>query len=295
MSAVFFVLAMPTGFAQELEPRTYANTAVGINLASAVFGYSRGNVLLDPALPIEDLDGDLNYGAVRYVRTFGLFDRAAKIKVLVPFTSGDWTGTVEGLPGRRSASGFGDARVTLEWNFHGAPALTAQEMGGYEQKTIFGAGLRLVVPTGDYDETELINLGSNRWSARFEMGASHALGNWVIEGIGGIWLFGNNDDFVDGSRLKQDELWVVKGHLVYSFRPGFWVGTGVGYGNGGRTSVNGIPRDNRQENWRIGATLAYPIARRHGISLAIGTGFNQGAGSDFDTIAIGYQYAWGNI
>ncbi len=153
----------------------------------------------------------------------------------------------------------------------------------------------MIAPTGDYDETRLINLGSNRWSYRLEMGASRAFGAWAIEGIGALWTFGNNDEFINGNYLQQEELWVVKAHVVYSFRPGFWLGTGVGYGNGGRTSVNGVPRANRQENWRIGATLSYPFNRKHGISLVVGSGFNQGAGNDFDTIAVAYRFAWGKI
>jgi len=56
-----------------------------------------------------------------------------------------------------------------------------------------------------------------------------------------------------------------------------------------------VPRDNKQENWRIGAKLAYPFNRQHGMSLVIGSGFNQGAGADFDTIAVAYRYAWGKI
>jgi hypothetical protein len=288
-------LASINADAQELEPRTYANTAIGVNLVGAVVGFSRGNVLLDPALPIEDLDGDVKYGALQYLRSFALLGRSAKAKIMVPFTSGDWKGTLEGEQRARSADGFGDMRLTLEWNFIGAPAMTGQELRNYEQQTIVGASLRVIAPTGDYDKTKLINLGSNRWSYRFEVGASRALGNWNVEGIGAVWTFGNNDEFFDGNYLQQDELWVLKTHVVYSFRPGLWIGAGVGYGNGGRTAVNGVPRDNKQENWRVGATFAYPINRQHGISFIVGSGFNQGAGSDFDTIAVAYRFAWGGL
>lgn len=281
--------------AQELEPRTYTNTGVGVNLIGVNAGISRGNVLLDPSLPIENLDGDVAYGIVQYLRSFGLLGQSAKARVLVPFTDGNWKGSLEGEPGRRDAAGFGDARITLEWNFIGAPAMTAAELRKYEQKTLVGASVRVIIPTGDYDNSELINLGSNRWSYRLEMGVAHPLGAWTIEGMAAVWAFGNNDDFANGNYLQQDELWVIKTHLVYTFRPGFWLGAGLGYGNGGRTIVNGVPRDNRQENWRIGATIAYPFKRQHGISVTIGSGFNQGAGADFDTIAVGYRFAWGKI
>ena len=46
--------------AQELEPRTYNNTPTDINLFTVGYAHSSGNVLLDPALPIEDLDGKIS-------------------------------------------------------------------------------------------------------------------------------------------------------------------------------------------------------------------------------------------
>ena len=46
--------------AQELEPRTYAQTPTGVNFIAVGYGLSTGNVLMDPALPIEGLDADLN-------------------------------------------------------------------------------------------------------------------------------------------------------------------------------------------------------------------------------------------
>lgn len=106
--------------AQELEPLTYSNTPTGINLIGMGVGYSRGNILLDPSLPIEDLDGDLFYGVLRYVRTFGLLGRAAKFGALVPFTAGKWTGQFDNQPFTRDTGGSGDIRLHLDWSVYGA-------------------------------------------------------------------------------------------------------------------------------------------------------------------------------
>jgi hypothetical protein len=38
--------------------------------------------------------------------------------------------------------------------------------------------------------------------------------------------------------------------------------------------------------------MAYPIRPNQGLFLAIGSG-NFGAGTDVDTISLGYQYSWG--
>jgi len=280
--------------AQELEPLTFSNTPTGINVLGAGVGFSRGNILLDPSLPIEDLDGDLFYGFLRYLRTFGLLGRAAKFSAMVPFTSGEWDGQFENQPANREANGFGDIRLTLDWSLYGAPAMNRTEMQSYQPQTIVGASVRVIAPTGDYDSDELINLGANRWSVRGQIGLSRELEQWTFEGLTGIWFYGKNDNLV-GREQEQENMYVVKVHAIYSFRPGLWLGAGVGYGNGGRTTVDGVPRDNRQENWRFGATLAYPINKQHGVSLTFGSGVNRGAGGDFDTIAVAYKYAWGRI
>ena len=280
--------------AQELEPLTLANTPTGINLFGAGLGFSQGNVLLDPSLPIENLDGDLLFGALRYLRTFGLLGSSAKFAALVPFTSGDWRGDFEGEASQRSATGFGDLRLTLRWAPYGAPALNQEEMRSYREQTVIGGSVRVIVPTGEYDSSKLINLGSNRWSVRGEVGVSRPLGGWKLEGFVGVWVYGKNDNFV-GREQEQDNMYIVKAHAIYNFRPGFWIGLGAGYGNGGRTVIDGIKRDNRQENWRFGATVAYPINKQHGLSLTLGTGINHGAGGDFDAISVVYQYAWGDI
>jgi hypothetical protein len=281
--------------AQELEPRTYTNTPTEINLLSVGLLRSSGNVLLDPSLPIEDLDGQLNIAVLRYVRTFGLMQRAAKFKLGLPYATGDWEGTIDGWPAARSANGSGDVRLDLEWNFYGAPALRGRDFESYRQGTIVGTSLRVIAPTGNYQNDRLLNLGSNRWSVRPEIGVSRALGQWALELTGGVWLFGDNDDFAGGRNLEQDPLYVLKAHAVYSLRPGFWIGGGLGYGKGGRTRVDGTARDTSQQNYRFAVTLAYPLNKQHGVAVSLGTGSNSGAGADFDSLMLSYQFAWGEF
>ena len=70
---------------------------------------SSGKVLMDPALPIEGLDATIDIVYLRYARSFGLLGRSAKLKVLAPWSAGDWKGTLEGedLESRRFDSGTG--------------------------------------------------------------------------------------------------------------------------------------------------------------------------------------------
>jgi hypothetical protein len=57
--------------------------------------------------------------------------------------------------------------------------------------------------------------------------------------------------------------------------------------------VDGIKNDDRQENWRLGATLSVPIDRRRSIKLYGSTGVTTGTGSDYNAIGVLLQYRWG--
>ena len=41
--------------AQDLEPRAYSNSPVGLNFVIAGYGYGSGTVLTDPSLPLENV------------------------------------------------------------------------------------------------------------------------------------------------------------------------------------------------------------------------------------------------
>jgi hypothetical protein len=206
-----------------------------------------------------------------------------KIKVVLPFPDGHWEGFVEGEFRIRDATGLGDARLILETQFSGTKD---------PDRTVWGAKVQLILPTGQYDDTKAINLSANRWGAIPEIGFSYPAGKWDLEGALAAWIFGDNDDFL-GVRLQQNPLLVAKFHAIRTVRPGFWWALAAGYGHGGRTTVDGVPRDTLQSNWRLAFLMAYPVRANQGISLSIGSGGNFGAGTDFDTISVGYQYMWG--
>lgn len=278
--------------AQEIEPRTYANTPVGMNFLAVGYSYSSGNVFMDPSLPIEDLDARLNIAFARYIRTFSLFGASAKIKALVPWSSGHWDGFLDGEYRTRDASGFADARLGLDVLLVGAPVLEPAEFAGYEQKSVVGLRFDLVMPSGQYDSSKLINLGSNRWALHTEVGLSKTWGKWTLEVAGGAWLYTDNGDFYGENTLSQDPFFVAKVNAVRAIRPGLWWAVGMGYGQGGRTYVDDVPRDTKQKNWRLTAIVVFPLAPNQGLSLTVASGRTFQAGPDFDVVALAYQFAW---
>jgi hypothetical protein len=285
--------AVPDLHAQELEPRLLINVPVGTNFVIAGYGFARGNILLDPAVPIEDLDANLHTMFGAYVRAIDLFGISGKLDAVLPFAGGDWSGRLEGVDTTRAATGFGDPRIRLSVGFVGAPALSKGEWGEWQQRTIVGAALQVLMPLGQYDASRLINLGSNRWTFRAQLGVSHALGPWIVEVAGGAWLFTDNTNFFGGLTLEQRPLLTAKTHLIRSLKRGWWFSLGVGYGHGGRTKLQGVERDTRISSFRFGGTVAAPLGGQHSLKLVLTSGVRIERGPDFDGIGLTYQYMWG--
>jgi hypothetical protein len=178
-------------------------------------------------------------------------------------------------------------------NFYGAPALTLPEFKSYEQDLIVGASLQVSVPAGQYDSTKLVNIGTNRWSFKPELGASKALGSLTLEFKAGVTLFTTNDDFFNGNRRAQDPLYSIGSHAIYNFRSGIWASVDATYFAGGRSTLNGALQNDLQQNWRVGGTLSFPVDARNSIKLYASSGVSARTGNSYDLIGIVWQYRWG--
>jgi hypothetical protein len=289
-AAMFATLALPA-WAQEFEPRTYSVAPPGLNFVALAYGFATGAVFMDPALPVEDVDADIHLVVARYVRTLELLGRPVKLKLALPWSSGHWDGFLEGEFRARDTACIGDARIGIEMLFAGGEAGSIGATTAKGRSTVWGARLQLITPTGQYDNKRVINLGANRWGLIPEIGFGHPVGEWSLEGAVGAWLFGDNDDFFGGLRLEQDPLFVAKFNAVRNIRPGFWWALSAGYGYGGRTTIDGVPRATIQRNWRLSVMVAYPLTPSQGLSVAIATGGISGAGTDADAITVAYQVA----
>src|SRR5262252_4029090 len=62
--------------AQSLEPRAYANLPIGLNFLLVGYAYSRGDVLLDPSLPVSDASARINAFFLGYVRSLDVAGRS---------------------------------------------------------------------------------------------------------------------------------------------------------------------------------------------------------------------------
>src|SRR6266481_870924 len=152
--------------AQDLEPRAYSNSPIGLNFVIAGYDYASGTVLTDPSLPLENVSNESHVGVLGFATTFGAFGQSGQFGLIVPYASIASKGLVFGLPHTRYVDGFADTAFRFSMNFVGAPALTAAEFQNYRQDFIFGMSLRVTAPLSQYDGEKLVNIGTNRWSHR---------------------------------------------------------------------------------------------------------------------------------
>jgi hypothetical protein len=279
--------------AQEAEPRAYSNTPVGLNFLIAGYLYSEGKLAFDPNLSIADAKFHANTGLVAYVRSFDFAGQSAKFDVIVPASSFAAQGFVSGTPREREMSGLGDPRFRISVNLLGAPALSVKDFAGYRQDLIVGVSLQVSAPLGQYDNSKLLNLGNNRWSFRPELGISKAWGPWTCEVAPSATFFTDNTDFLLGNNFAQAPIYVLQGHVLYTFRSGMWIALDGIYFTGGHTTLNGVRNDNEQRNTRAGFTLAVPIDRNNSLKLSASTGISTRTGSDFSAVGVAWQYRWG--
>ncbi|MGT2429552.1 hypothetical protein ACU4HD_13930 [Cupriavidus basilensis] len=115
-----------SGSAQEMEPRAYSAVPVGTNFLLVNYARSSGEVLLDPSLPVTDLQATINTYAAGYSHSFGIAGRTASVALLVPYANADLTGNVEGAPGHAYRSGMGDIRMRFAVILLGGEALTTR-------------------------------------------------------------------------------------------------------------------------------------------------------------------------
>lgn len=289
---MFVVMAASSGWAQELEPRAYRTLPTGLNVVGFGYLYSSGNVVTEPSVPIEDLDAEAHTVVLAYVRSFGILGRSASLTFTAPYVYMSASATLDGSPVEGTRTGWATPRARLAVNLLGGPALGPKEFAAYKQGRNLGVSLTVAPPAGQYTSDHLINFGTNRWAFKPEVGYSSIRGKWIFEGAIGAWFFTTNPDAPGGVVRRQDPIGSFQGHISYNITPRIWLALNANYFTGGRTSIDGVRKDDLQKNSRIGLTLSLPTGRGKSLKLAAHTGAFTSIGADFDIISLTYQVVW---
>jgi hypothetical protein len=290
-----------TGFAlaQDLEPRRWSHLPAGLNVIGVGLGSTSGDILLDPVLRAEDVTFDLYTTGLSYVRSLDLFGKSARIDVRVPYASGRWEGFVDGEYASLRKRGLMDPRFRFSINLYGAPALKGNEYQKFRVEkpvhTTIGAAVGLTLPVGDYSNETLINLSRNRWMIRPQLGVLHQRNKWQLELTGSVLLFGTNDDFWKGTVHKQDPIWFLQSHVIYSFKPGLWASLSGGFAHGGRSSVDDIPKPDDRRTAYMAISMGTAIGKTQALKLAyVRNETHVSTGTDLHSFLLGWSYRWVN-
>jgi len=289
-------LALPC-IAQQLEPRRWTHLPINTNFAAGGYAYTEADISFNPVLRIEDVNMEMHTWAAGYIRTFELLEKSARVELLQAWQEGRWSGMVNGVPTSIKRQGWSDTVARFAVNLIGAPPLAGKEYTAYraatDVETVVGAALSVQLPTGEYKKDKLINLGSNRFTFRPQLGVVHNRGKWSFEGTGAAWIYTDNNSFFNGNLLEQNPFYTLQTHVIHTFSPGLWVGASAGYGFGGQSTVNGIEINDRKETavWAISG--GYPITRRLSLKGSyIETRRQTSVGADSETLAIGLSTFW---
>jgi hypothetical protein len=106
-----------------------------------------------------------------------------------------------------------------------------------------------------------------------------------------VWLFTANDDFFPGGvERTQDPILAIQGHVSYTFKPRLWLAVDSTWYSGGKPQVAGGDPGAAVNNSRLGTTLSIPASRQQSFKISFSNGVSVRTGTDFWTLAVGWQW-----
>ena len=279
---------------QFTDPRTYANTPADLNQLELDYAHATSNASIDTSLVISGAHLDLNQATASYTRTFGVLNSLAWIKASVPFAS--VSGHVSGTSLSHTVTGGADASLEIAALLVGAPALSAAEFETYEPTTTVGVSLAVTGPSGEYDPNKVVNLGSDRWSFKPQVGVSYPFGaeqKWVVDGDLYAYFFTDNTTYHGKEVLSQRPLPGLEAHISYDVTPNFWASLDTNYCFRGNTVVDGVGQNDAQKNLTVGAEASWAVNSRNSIALVFAKAIVHENAPAYTGVSLKYFYSWG--
>jgi hypothetical protein len=280
--------------AQFTGARYYENAPVGVNELELAYGYAHSNASIDTSLIVTGAHFNLNQGTVTYTRYFGLLRHALWAQASVPIAG--LSGSVSGTKIQSSVTGTGDSSYTLTALLKGGPALHVAEFDEYKPTTTLGLSLTVSAPTGQYDSNRLLNLGSERWSFKPEIGVAHPFGpeqKWDFDFYAHCYFFTDNTTYRGKEILRQEPLPGVEGHLSYYFLPSVWGSVDGIYAFRGSTLVDGVDQKNSQQNFGMGGEVNVSLNDQNTLAFQFSKSVVHQNGPQYTGFAVKYSYSWG--
>jgi hypothetical protein len=192
--------------------------------------------------------------------------------------------TAAGKTFNQSSRGFGDPMIEFDINVLGPKAQkNIPDVLRYQPKFSVDLLGDLAFPIGEYNSSQPLNLGLNRWYGRVGAPILWQLGPWVpgrrttVEFLPVVWMFGTNGNYV-GQTMKTDPMFQVDGHLTRDFTENFWGSLDGTWYYGGQATINGVAGE-KLNNLGFGLTLGYQINDNLGLTFGYKSTVNDTAPS----------------
>ena len=259
-----------TLLAQDLEPRRWTPLPPGTTILGVGVGHTSGNLNFDPVLEIEDADHKRDFLILNYTHFFTFAEKQLRFDARLPFHHAKWDGLLRGEPAKVQRTGLADPRFRLSINLYGALSPRSKESNASKKpkNTVVGAAIAVEVPWGENHEDKLLNLGTNRYIIRPQIGVVHTRGPWSYELTGSVFFFTDNDDFFNGNTFEQDPFYAIQTHIIRVFKPGVWGSLSAGYGEGSASTVNGIKKNDRRDGYIAALAFGLPVTANQGVKLS---------------------------
>jgi hypothetical protein len=227
----------------------------------------------DPALTVTPgANFDATLAMTGYAHTFSLLDRSAMAAVILPMGRVSGEVTVAGKTYTQSTNGFGDPMLEFDINLIGPKAENnLVDLLRYEPGFSADLLVDLALPIGDYNSSQPLNLGQNRWYGRIGAPIIWQLGPWIpgrrttLEFLPAVWLFGTNDNYV-GQTLETDPMFQLDAHLTRDLIERAWVSLDATWYKGGQPTINGVA-GKELDNFGVGFTLGYQVNRNMNLTF----------------------------
>lgn len=298
LSVVCYVLAIlcfpGQAYSQFAGAHDYDNAPVGVNQVELAYAYAHSDASIDTALVVAGAKFNLNQGTFTYTRYFGFFHHAAWVEASLPLAG--LSGSITGTSVQRSITGVGDSSYAVTVLLKGGPALSATRFADYHPTTTVGLSLNITAPTGHYNSSRLLNLGSDRWSFEPEIALSHPFGNdqkWQCDIYAHAYFFTDNTSYRGKEVLRQEPLPGLEGHVSYFFVPNSWVSIDTLYSFRGATVVNGADQNNAQQNFALGSGVNIALNSRNSLVFQFAKALVHQNGPALTGFAVKYSYSWG--
>ncbi|HYK35400.1 transporter [Alloacidobacterium sp.] len=291
---VCFALAVSHASAQFTDPHTYDNTPVGTNQIELAYAFARSDSSLDTSLIVSGAKLDVNQGSIQYARYFGFLHRLAWVQPGIPIAG--LNGSISGINISGSTVGTGDSSYMLAMLLKGGPALSMAQFENYNPTTVIGASLTVTAPTGFYNSSKLLNLGSDRWSFKPEIALSQPFGpeqKWQLDVYANTYFYTDNTSYRGVEILRQQPLAGLEGHISYSFTNSVWAAVDTRYSFRGETLVNGVDQNNSQQNFILGSEVNVSLNARNSLVFEWARALAHQNGPAISGFAVKYDYSWG--